>query len=164
MNNLNIREYKTSDKKTIVDFYEGFTHFFEPFDPWDKKDKDVKKIVNYYSQKMFKNVKKHAGKIYLAETENKTIGFIAFYSTDQTREDAMSEFPMKMGYIDALFISDSYRDMGIGEKLIKTAEKYFKEKGRDHSELHVFGPNIRAHNFYIKHGYVNKEIKMRKTL
>ncbi|HVZ67739.1 MAG TPA: GNAT family N-acetyltransferase [Patescibacteria group bacterium] len=164
LSKTNIREYKASDREQIKILMMEFSKFFEPIDPWKRENQDFNAISKHYLDKVFRYIKNRSGIMYVAEIDNVIVGFAATFLRNQTPEEALSTMPMKLGHLESLFVTSKYRNKGIGEMLIKQAEKYFKEKGCTHAELDVFGPNVRAHRLYLKQGYVNDKISMLKAI
>lgn len=54
-------------------------------------------------------------------------------------------------YIVGLWVDENYRDMGMGEKLLKASEEKAKEKGCHGAYL--FSYSFQAPGFYKKYGY-----------
>ena len=56
-------------------------------------------------------------------------------------------------YIAGLFVSNKYQSKGIGEKLLNVCKKEYPTL-----KLDVYAKNLKAVNFYIKHGFkINQE-------
>lgn len=161
---IKIREYNDSNYNRLLELNTEFSDFFEEFDVFQKLDQDTEAVAKYYLDKTLNLVKSNGGVIYVAEVENKVIALAGLYLRDQSEEEALTTIPMKLGHLESLFVSNKYRNNGIGEKLIQKAEDYFKSKKCTHSELDVFGPNTKAHNFYTRQGYMDIKISMIKTL
>ena len=163
-NEIKIRDYRNEDYAKVLKLDKEFSKFFEDFGLWQKENQDNDAVAKYYLDKTLELVRNQDGEMYVAETENNLVGFAAAYIRQQTDEEALTAIPMKFGHLESLFVSESYRNQGVGELLIKKAEEYYKSKGCTHSELDVFGPNTKAHNFYVKNGYTNIKIGMIKEL
>lgn len=161
---ITIREYKDSDYNRLLELSVEFSEFFDPLDPWRKEKQDFTVTAKHFLDKDIEGKNKNNGKIIVAQLNSKIIGFTSFYLKKQDDEELLYRTPMTIGYVESLFISKEYRNKGVGEKLMKTAEEYFREKRCTHSKLEVFGPNDSAKHFYIKHGYVYSKMEMLKTL
>ena len=60
---------------------------------------------------------------------------------------------MEKSYIAGLFVSNKYQSKGIGEKLLNVCKKEYPTL-----KLDVYAKNLKAVNFYIKHGFkINQE-------
>ncbi len=55
--------------------------------------------------------------------------------------------------LTAIHVEPAFKNSGIGSQLISKAEQIAKEKGFKNLMLWVLDGNIRAINFYKKHGY-----------
>jgi len=86
-------------------------------------------------------------KIFVADHEGKVAGYIHLSSYECTYCDNLKN-------IMALVVDEAYRKMGIGRRLIQTAEEWAKESGSKGIRL-VSGYNrTTAHQFYLACGYV----------
>ena len=63
-----------------------------------------------------------------------------------------------------LYLEEGSRGKGIGTRLMKMMEEYFRQNNCDVSKVEVFAPNIKAHNFYRELGYQDRAIDMTKIL
>lgn len=88
-----------------------------------------------------------ADKIFVAEHDGKIAGYIHLSSYECTYSDSLKN-------IMALVVDEACRKMGIGRKLVQTAEEWAKGSGSKGIRL-VSGYNrITAHQFYLACGYV----------
>ncbi|MEM0143011.1 MAG: GNAT family N-acetyltransferase [Candidatus Parvarchaeum sp.] len=113
------------------------------------EEKDYESITNlYYDLYLDKknNIKYFDGvhfesRIFMAKADNKSVGFIittcVYYSAS------------KVGYIEELFVSDGFRNAGIGQKLVEKAIDWQKSIN---SEV-VFVTTDEAQEFYKKFGF-----------
>lgn len=86
-------------------------------------------------------------KIFVADHEGKVAGYIHLSSYECTYCDNLKN-------IMALVVDEAYRKMGIGRRLIQTAEEWAKGSGSKGIRL-VSGYNrTTAHQFYLACGYV----------
>ncbi len=107
----------------------------------------------YYKEETEDFLKKPNSASFVAQLQDKLIGFIhAYHSKD-------SEY----SYIDELFILEEYRGNRIGEKLLSEAEKFLKQFDCP-VKLEVYSWNNKSISFYKKHGYLDEGIVLEKTL
>lgn len=59
----------------------------------------------------------------------------------------------RYGFIDTVFVTDSYKRQGYGLQLVQFAHQYFCQHDLKESQLEVWGPNISAIGFYENMGY-----------
>lgn len=161
--NLQIREYKPSDKKHVLSLMQEFVEYYWPINPFKKENIDSQKTAIYHTNKMIKYTKRNGGIVYVAE-DDKIIGFIGIGLKKQAYEDTLEEIPMSFGYVNAIFVTEGYRNSGIGRRLLDKAERYFIAKKCTHSSLHVYSYNVPPHEFYKRHGYSDWQTEMIKTL
>jgi len=97
-------------------------------------------------------------KIFVAETDNETVGFIGVHF------GLAFEIDGKVMRIIALAVKEEYQNKGIGTALVKAAEEYAKDNG-----VTVIGVNsglqrLTAHSFYEKQGFYKKGYSFIKPL
>ncbi len=90
----------------------------------------------------------------MAKDDNKAVGFIYGYlkPLEGTKEN--------IAQIDALYVDDDYRHLGIGKKLIDEFSNWVKENNTSKIEINVMEQNIIARELYYKIGFKDK----RRTL
>ena len=101
----------------------------------------AKKLYNYKSKIEVKTILKdflNKSKFFILKDKNNALGYIV------VSKDGMIEF---------IAIKNKYQRLGIGSKLIKFAEKYFKGLKLNKIKLEVLANNLKAINFYKKHGF-----------
>ena len=88
-------------------------------------------------------------RVFIAEFEGRPIGL--------SRADILVHDPIfrlrednRCGYIDQMFVRPAHRGSGVGEKLLKLCEDWFRECGVGHSLLHAAPKAVR---FYARSGY-----------
>ncbi|MBR2273510.1 MAG: GNAT family N-acetyltransferase [Alphaproteobacteria bacterium] len=97
----------------------------------------------------------------MAVKNDKIVGFL-FMIIKSRRSDGLT-YPIK-GYICNFAVEETYRRKGVGEKLIKAAEKYVYKKGVLVLDLDVHAFNQNAFEFYQHSGYNVMYKFMRKVL
>lgn len=160
---IKIRQYRPSDKNTLIKFMDDFQDHFVAIDTM----KRVRNLLGYSQvavRRCLAEVNKNQGIIYIAEDSGKPIGFIAGIINKPSEEDSLSQIPTKSAKITKLYIGEEYRGQGVGKALMGKMENYLKESGCDIVLLDVFEPNKSAHSFYSKLGYQNRMIYMIKGL
>lgn len=158
-----IREYIPKDRTQIMRLMIEFGSYLTPIDPMSRvsfaKDGEV-----YFTDKLLHEVETKNGKVFVAEDNDKVIGFIGGYIEEQSKEELMESKPAKPGVISEFFVTQTHRKGGIGSKLIATMEEYLKQQGCSFVRLEVFGPNIQAREFYSKRGYQERSVIVSKDL
>lgn len=103
---------------------------------YDSSIEEVFVVKDFYKNMIIRD--KH--KIYLCEIDSVIVGYI-YLIID------------KGAKIDALYVLDKYRKMGIASKLLDLAMLYFKEHNVNSIEIGVLSKNIVAKNLYMKYGF-----------
>ncbi|RJO60523.1 GNAT family N-acetyltransferase [candidate division WS5 bacterium] len=151
---MEIREYKKSDREDFIRLTEGRRRYVMDLDNQNilAISKDYGKV---YSSDYIKNTKGSRGAIFMAETDEKTVGcgvgIIRKLSKKEELKYNVRNY--KMGVISNLFIEESYRGKGIGTQLIHKFEEFFKEHGCKYVRMEVFALNEKAYDLYAELGY-----------
>lgn len=106
-----------------------------------------------------KNYIENGDMFWLAVDENdRVIGSVGYCSIDGT--DAV--------WLRRLFVKYNHKHEGIGTKLLRTAEAYIKQRGRNTIKIHLGTPReqwFESYAFYSKYGYQEYEKQyMKKEL
>ena len=90
--------------------------------------------------------------IFVSVIDNNIVGYLYGYLVDEG--DVCLN---KTSKIDAIYVLDEYRHLGIGASLIKTFKNWSKENDVKYIEIQVFNSNKNAIDLYNKEGF--KELK-----
>jgi len=115
-------------------------------------------------KKLLGKIKENNGKIYFAEIDTKIVGYIAGYVGKQSEEKLLEVIPSKTGYIEDLYVDQDFRGKKVGTALMQKIEEYFKNLECDSLWIEVFAPNQKAHSYYKKLGFADREFGMHKKL
>lgn len=115
-----------------------------------------------YSKYLLQQINKNEGIIFLALSNNDTIGMIAGYIEPKDEEDYISNRCPKRGIISDLVVTSSHRGKGVGRELMKAIENFFSEQGCEFIAVNVFGPNKSAQLFYDSLGFSQRNIEYYK--
>ncbi len=160
---ITYREMQDTDKKTITDMMYDFCKIYKDLDA-QKININSPELAEWCVNDMLNEVAKHNGKVIVAEFEGKIVGFTGFSIKAQENEKLLFHRSHLHGYIHDLYIDDNYRNQQIGTKLLQLAEDYFKEQGCEFSRLTVFATNNKAHEFYKRNNYKDRNIDLIKQL
>jgi len=97
-------------------------------------------------------------KIYVAEVDDKVVGFIDIHVFPDFVEGA------PIAIIQNLIVEKNYRKMGIGSKLLKRAVE--ESEKQNAAELHVWTEfeNQQAISFYTEHGFEKRALLLEKEI
>jgi ribosomal protein S18 acetylase RimI-like enzyme len=161
--NVNIREYTAQDKTFLLEVVNKLHDFVVDLDPI----KRLRKMPGYAEQELHElltTIKKQQGKIFIAEIDDKQVGVIAGFITRQSKINLLSVVPTKLGVISDVYVDETVRGKRIGAQLIEMMEVYLKEEGCDSLWIDIVAFNTKAHAFYKKHGYSDREIGLLKKI
>jgi ribosomal protein S18 acetylase RimI-like enzyme len=130
----------------IVEVWEEFAHFHEPFDPRFPMKDDVS---SGYEVHLREDMAKETTRVLVALDKEKVVGYVMalIKKTDPAWQRERS------GYIEEMAVTANYRRRGIGEKLLKQIIDWFKEEKLDYIELSVAAKNKVGYSFWKKHGF-----------
>lgn len=157
------KNFKDSNFKDLEKCMLGLQDFLITIDPL-KRLRRLNKFGESYTKNLIKTVVKDNGVIILAYDKDKIIGCIAGVIENQAKNNLLECIPTKSGRILELFVSDEYRGIKLGKKLMQKMEEYFKKKKCTIIRVEVFVPNKGAHNFYQKLNYSDRIVDMVKPL
>lgn len=113
--------------------------------------KRTRRMPNYgeiCTRRLLKEIDTNEGIVYVAEHEDRIIGFVAGVIQRQSKEDLPECVPSTDRRILELFVDTRHSWQNVGTMLMQKMEGYFKQKGRDISRVEVFEPNASAHRMY----------------
>ena len=93
------------------------------------------------------------GKCFIAVEDNRAVAVIMGIVGKYDKYDYLDYKCPKKGEITELIVSKKIRGSGIGQKLMKKMEEYFKSIGCEYVMIDVFAYNDLAISFYNKQGY-----------
>lgn len=92
------------------------------------------------------------GRIFVLRNEHMIIGMINLLITISTAEGGF------VLILEDLIIHASHRGQGYGSRLLQYAENYARQKGFLRITLLADKPNLRLHDFYRRHGYLESDM------
>ncbi len=119
----------------IVDFYSYFDY---PFDG----EKHEKIVLNFLENP-------HFGSIWLAETEDKAVAYLAL------TYGFTFEYGGRDAFIDEFFVAENLRNTGLGSQIIIKIQEKMLELGLCALHLQTEAYNPRAKSLYEKLGFID---------
>lgn len=98
-------------------------------------------------------------KLFVAEFEKKVVGFISLHWFE------LMHWKDKFGRITSFCVDEKIRSKGVGKIMMDHVEKFLFEQGCIKIEVTSNNRRTRAHDFYLKLGYIEdarRFMKMRK--
>ena len=149
---MKIIEYNNKFLENIKDLLTELEEYIISIDK-DGLDRLHEDYHEKYALMDLKDLEDNNGKCYLAVENNKAIGLIMGTIPGYSEYDYLDYKCPKRGIITELIVTSNTRSKGIGNKLIKTMEDYFKKEGCEYVMVDVFAYNEIGINFYNKEGY-----------
>lgn len=110
----------------------------------------VMNAIQNKAEETFNN-KNEDSLILIAECDSQRVGYALgrIYKEADTADNGTG----RMGLLDELFVDESVRGLGIGDKLIDETLKWLKEKGISRVKLHSYSWNTKAKKLYERKGF-----------
>lgn len=160
---MEIIEYSKKYNEQIKNLLVDLQGYLVEIDDWN-----TQVLYEQYREESFKidlrKVNEQEGKIYLAVENENIIGLIIGVVEVEDEIDKITNDCVKTGNIIELIVRENARGIGIGKKLLKKIEEYFRAINCIRINIEVFGPNKNAHTFYSKNGYIDRDIIMSKKI
>jgi GNAT superfamily N-acetyltransferase len=149
---IKIRKAKKEDSEAIEKLYteleqDGVKYQPEHFVLSEKgaRSQQLESILNSDTQAMF-----------VAEDDGTVIGFAHVLFAKAKAFSCLK--PQSNIYLQDLVVTESYRNGGIGTRLLNAAKQYGIEKGADFFRTQVFPGNVDGLRFYERNGFTTKMI------
>ena len=160
---MRVREYTNNDLEFIQNALVKLNDYIAKTDP-SKRIYTAENFRIAYTENVLNLVDKQHGILYICETENVPVGFIAGVIEEFSSLDMLSYNGTVEGRIIEFFLEEDYRGSGAAQALIQKLEDYFKQLGCDFIRVIVFNYNEVAKKFYTKCGYKTRIIEMCKSI
>jgi len=161
---IQIREYSDADVSYIKLSFEKLHDYVISIDPI-KRIRKMPRYIDVFFNKFLINIKNNQGKIFIAEDNEKPIGFIAGFIADkQSEENLLEVIPSQLGIVSDVYIEKEFRGKNIGKMLMEAIEKYLVDKKCDALWVDTNEFNTHALHLYKSVGYTAREIGLIKKL
>jgi len=154
---MNIRKAKIKDLKDVVELSYMSAIYHEKLTSYYDTSKDIKEIL---TRSLKKNIYASNSCIFVAEENEKIIGYLLAFKIYRPEMFQIK----KAGSIEDVYIEESYRRMGIGNKLIQECFKWFKKNSINFVEISVEVLNEKAMIFWNKKGFKDVSIQKYKKI
>ena len=143
---MRIIKARESHLTGIIDAWEEFTRFHEPYDPRFPMKDNVREGYHIY----IKGLIKAEDTLVLVALDN---GKVVGYSIAAVRKSSPGFKREKYGHIEEMAVTAAYRRKGIGTQLLKKILAWFRTQNLDMIELSVASKNPIGYSFWKKHGF-----------
>lgn len=160
---MNIVEYTPDYENDVKDLLTQLQTFLSNIDPQGIIVVRENYRDGYFAHAMTA-VKKHAGKVFLATEDNKTVGVAICLIPPCGEESRLTTTCPQCGFISDLVVAEGMRGKGIGSALLARAERYFAEQHCEQMQLCVSAYNTGALAFYERQGLLKDCFYLRKPV
>lgn len=154
--NIKIRNAAITDLEAILKLNKALFNYEEKFNSEYNLEWTYSEKGQAYFKKRIEN---DLSIVLVAEAETKIVGYLLIFIDSHSirKINPIAE-------IENMFVSDEYRDHGVGTELIKEAIKQVGEKGAKRLEVEVETQNSGAINFYKSNGFEDFEVTLQLKL
>jgi len=150
---VNIRKAVESDKNIIIDYAVKLSTFNRNNHNSQCKYDDYKSVIKSIqknTEETFNNINENII-ILIAELEGNPVGYVLgrIFEENETSDNGTG----RIGLLDELFVNDTARGFGLGQKLIDETIMWMKEKKIKRIKLHAYSWNNNAKRLYERNGF-----------
>lgn len=161
--NIIYRPYEAKDYQQVKEYLVDLLRTLAKINPL-RLAEPASSYGDGFLQKILGLMEANKAAIMVATADSEIVGCCVGYVKTQSPSDALQYKPLKTGHISDLYVKESYRKMGIGERLMQEIQAYFESINCDLIEIEVLAANAPAHELYVKLGYQDQLIGMIKPL
>ena len=141
-----IRNANKKDLKKIADLWLQMSSMHENLDESFRLKHDARERFRNYAS----NVIEDKNKLTIVFEDREVLGYLFAEIINQPPV----YYEEKIGFISEISVDTNKRRTGIGEKLLKYSENWFREEGAKRIDCQVAAKNPVSTTFWEKHGYV----------
>jgi ribosomal protein S18 acetylase RimI-like enzyme len=119
-------------------------------------------IADAYIEEMQRKCNEHDGQIFLSEIDGSIAGYVTVLARVSSGD--LDDGDLVYSYIDDLIVSEKFRKLGVGKKLVEAAELFAKSKNARWLRLSVLARNTSARNLYSSAGFSELYVDYEKSL
>jgi GNAT superfamily N-acetyltransferase len=146
---VEIRQATAADGPALLELWHGFTDDLSRYDErYEHKEDADDRWLQYFENQL---VDSKYGAVFVAEGDDDLVGVLEARFTGGHPIFKLSDH----GYINGHYVRKSYRNEGIGERLIEAAVDWFAASDRDITfcRVDVIHGDDRAHQVYEQMGF-----------
>lgn len=161
---VKIRQAVDNDKNTFINFVMRLSEFNRSNHDNVCKYDDYQAVLNALKKKAEEtfNNRNEDILILIAELENKPVGYALGRIFEQ--DDIADNGTGLMGLFDELFVDDTARGFGVGQKLLDEIMMWMKEKEINRVKLHAYSWNNNAKKIYERNGFKEYVVSYEKFI
>lgn len=145
-----IREATTHDLEALFRLYTEFHEFHVRGVPDRLLKADSSRIAEVHAA-IQKTIENKDAVIFVAEVDGQLVGLGEVYM----REDSLNPLKVqyKYGHLQSMIVTEAYRGIGIGTRMLEAVEQWAKEKSAAEVRLNTWEFREGPLGFYEKRGY-----------
>lgn len=160
---VSVREYREGDRPALTDLLTQLHEYFVELDQAkERRAFASSEEADKYLHQAIEDTKKMAGAVFVAEQDEKIVGFIqgVIVGHDNDVMHKLSHNFDKQGWIGLLFTSPDSRGQGVGRSLLDNMKKFMQGQGCTSMRLKVASNNELGLGLYAKYGFTPREVEM----
>ena len=150
---VEIRQAVDSDKDIFIDFAVQLSKFNRNNHNSECKYDNYEFVINSVKRnaQVTFNSRNEDTSILIAELEGKSVGYALgrVIEEDETADNGTG----RIGLFDELFLDETARGIGLGQKLLDETIKWMKKKKINRIKLHAYSWNNNAKRLYERNGF-----------
>lgn len=119
-------------------------------------------IADEYIPQMLERCEKCQGIVLVAEVDDEVAGYAAVLA--KVRSDELEDGGIEYGLVSDLVVTQRFRRMGIGRRLLKAAESYARDRDVSWLRIGALAGNRSAQQLYASMGFSNLYVELEKDL
>jgi len=153
---ITLREYAESDFEGLKKLISELQNSLRKLEP--EIISSGERVGDSYSRYLLARVRNQRGRIFIAEASGAAVGVLVCFVAKEPDED------IENLYISDLSVTRSFRNKGIGARLLGQAEKYAKELDLHYLKINSLVRNEGAARLYRRSGFKDSAIVLQKKL
>jgi GNAT superfamily N-acetyltransferase len=119
-------------------------------------------IVDEYVPDMMERCKQCDGRILVAEIDGEVVGFATILSKVTSKD--LDDGGLEYGLISDIVVAKTFRNRGVGRKLLEAAEAFARERNVKWLRIGVLAANQTADRLYESMGFERRYVEREKIL
>lgn len=156
---VEIREYRPGDlaalRRLVVALHEAMRALDPSLPP-------AGEIIDAYFRHLVESSDTSDGTFYVAEADDRLVGYVCVFG--RVAPSDPDEPPEASSFVADLFVEPGVQGLGVGKRLMETAEARARSLGVTQVDLKVLATNRQALAFYRTLGYQPRIVELRKAI
>ena len=119
-------------------------------------------IVDAYISEMFDRCKHCGGRVLVADVDGEVAGYATIIP--KVKSEQLEDGDLEYGLISDLVVTEKFRGLGLGQKLLEAAELYARACDVKYLRIGVLAGNQVAENLYASAGFLPLYAELEKEL